>query len=101
MIMNFTYMLEFVVLRDVVEVFPVSSSSFARTTTRKNRARNHSGGTTRPEDEMGSQTVYSESDISHPILAYRSWNNNTQAQARRFPALTALEPEFSVIFGSK
>ena len=28
--MNFTYVLGFVVLRDVVKVFPVSSSSFAR-----------------------------------------------------------------------
>ena len=32
--MNFTYVLRFVVLRDVVKVFPVSSSSFARKTTR-------------------------------------------------------------------
>ena len=31
--MNFTYVLGFVVLRDVVKVFPVSSSSFARKTT--------------------------------------------------------------------
>ena len=30
--MNFTYLLGFVVLRDVVKVFPVSSSSFARKT---------------------------------------------------------------------
>ena len=59
------------------------------------------GGMTRPKDEMGSQTVSSESDISHPILVFRSRNNNSQAQAWRFPALTAPEPEFSVIFGSK
>ena len=59
------------------------------------------GGMTRPKDEMGSQTVSSESDISHSILVYRSRNNNSQAQARRFPALTAPEPEVSVIFGSK
>ena len=50
---------------------------------------------------MGSQIVSSESDISHPILVYRSWNNNSQAHARRFPALTAPELEFPVIFGSK
>ena len=50
---------------------------------------------------MGSQIVSSESDISHPILVYRSRNNNSQAQVRRFPALTPPEPEFSVIFGSK
>ena len=56
---------------------------------------------TRPKDEMGSQIVSSESDISHPILVYLSRNNNCQAQARRFPALTAPEPEFPVIFGSK
>ena len=56
---------------------------------------------TRPKDEMGSQIVSSESDISHPVLVYRSRNNNSQAHARRFPALTAPEPEFSVILGSK
>ena len=59
------------------------------------------GGMTRPKDEMGSQIVSSESDISHSILVHVSRNNNSQAQARSFPALTALEPEFSVIFGSK
>ena len=32
-----------VVLRDVVKVFPVSSSSFARKTTGRSRARSHSG----------------------------------------------------------
>ena len=58
-------------------------------------------GMTRPKDEMGSQIVFSEFDISHPILVYLSRNNNTKAQARRFPALTAPEPEFPVIFGSK
>ena len=59
------------------------------------------GGMTRPKDEMGSQIVSSESDISHLILVYLSRNNNSQAQARRFPALTVPEPEFPVIFGSK
>ena len=54
-----------------------------------------------PKDEMGSQIVSSESHIPHPILVYLSWNNNSQAQARRFPALTAPEPEFPGIFGSK
>ena len=43
--MNFTYVhvLGFVVLRDVVKVFPVSSSSFVRKTTGRNRAQSHSG----------------------------------------------------------
>ena len=41
--MNFTYVSGFVVLRDVVKVFPVSSTSFARKTTGRNRARSHSG----------------------------------------------------------
>ena len=59
------------------------------------------GGMTRPKDEMGSQIVSSESDISHPILVYLSRNNNSQAQAQRFPPLTAPEPEFPVIFGSR
>ena len=39
------------------------------------------GGITRPKDEMGSQIVSSESDISHPILVYLIRNNNSQAQA--------------------
>ena len=59
------------------------------------------GGMTRPKDEMGSQIVSSESDISYPIHVFLSRNNNSQAQARRFSALTAPEPEFPVIFGSK
>ena len=59
------------------------------------------GGMTRPKDEMGSQIVSSESDRSHPILVYLSRNNNSHAEARCFPALTAPEPEFAVIFGSK
>ena len=41
--MNFTYVLVFVVVRDVVKVFPVSSSSFVRKTTGRNQARSHSG----------------------------------------------------------
>ena len=40
---NIIYVLGFVVLRDVVKVFPVSSSSFARKTTGWNQARSHSG----------------------------------------------------------
>ena len=99
--MNFTYVLGFVVLRDVVKVFPVSSSSFARKTTGGIEHEVTVGGMTRPKDEMGSQIVFSEFNIFHPILVYLSRNNNTQAQARHFPALTAPEPEFPVIFGSK
>ena len=41
--MNFIYVLGFVVLIDVVKVFPVSSPSFARKMTGRNRARSHSG----------------------------------------------------------
>ena len=41
--MNFTYVLRFVVLRGVVKVFLVSSSSFARKTTGRNREQSHSG----------------------------------------------------------
>ena len=41
--MNFTHVLGFVVLRKVTKVFPVSSSSFVRKTTGRNRARSHSG----------------------------------------------------------
>ena len=56
---------------------------------------------TRPKDEMGSQIVSFESNISHPILVYVNRNNNFQAQARRFLAVTSPEPEFPVIFGFK
>ena len=48
------------------------------------------GGMTRPKDEMGSQMVSSEPDISHPILVFLSRNSNSQAQARRFPAVRSL-----------
>ena len=41
--MNFTCVLGFVVLRDVVKIFPVSSCSFVRKTTGRNRAWSHSG----------------------------------------------------------
>ena len=41
--MNFTYVLGFAELRDVVKVFPVNSSLFARKRTGRNRARSHSG----------------------------------------------------------
>ena len=42
--MNFIYAcVRFVVLKDVVKVFPVNSPSFARKTTGRNRARSHSG----------------------------------------------------------
>ena len=58
-------------------------------------------GMTRPKHEMGSQIVSSKSDISHPILVYLCRKNNSQAQARRFPTLTAPEPECQVIFRSK
>ena len=47
--MNFIYVLGFVVLRDVVKVFPVNSSSFARKTTWRNRARSHSGACRGPK----------------------------------------------------
>ena len=97
---NFTYVLGFVMLRDVAKVF---GSFLLRLRERWSGGIEHevTRGMTRPKDEMGSQIVSSESDISHPILVYLSRNNNCQAQARRFPALTAPEPEFSLIFGSK
>ena len=39
----FTYVLGFVVFRDVLKVYPVSFSLFSRKTTRRNRARSHTG----------------------------------------------------------
>ena len=102
--MNITYVLGFVVLRDVVKVFPVSSSSFARKTTGRNRVRSHSGawrGLKTKWDLKLSLPSPTYLHVAHPILIYLSRNNNSQAQVRRFPALTAPAPEFSVIFGSK
>ena len=95
--MNFMYVLGFVMLRGVVKVFPVSSSSFARKTTKHEVTRGHDAAWR----QNGSQIVSSESDRPHPILVYLSRNHNSQAQARRFPALTAPEHEFPVIFGTK
>ena len=99
--MNFTYVLGFVVLGDAVKVFPVSSSSFARKTTGRNRARSHSGAWRALKTKWDLKIVSSESDVSHLILVCLSLNNNSQAQARRFLALTAPELEFLVILGSK
>ena len=80
--MNYTYVLGFVVLRDVVKVFSVSSSSqrFARKTNGGGGGESSTkslGGMTRPKDEMGSQIVFSEFDLFHPILVYLSRNINT------------------------
>ena len=99
--MNFTNVLWFVVLREVVKVFPVSSSSFAKKDDWEESSMKSLGRMTQPKDEMGSQIVSSESNISHPIIVYLSQNNNFQAQARRFPAQTAPVSEIPVIFGSK
>ena len=96
-LLDFTYVLGFVVLRDVVKVFPVSSS-FGVCEKDDHGTGNQAcdkvtgsgafvGIVTRPKDEMGSQIVSSESDTSHPILVYLSRNNSSLAQARRgFPA---------------
>ena len=72
--MNFTYVLEFVVLRGVAKIFPASPSSFARKTTGRNRARSHSGASsvTRPKDEMGSQIMILRSFPYGPIAAWNS-----------------------------
>ena len=101
---NITYVLGFVVLSDVAKVFPVSSTSFARKTTGKNRFRSHSGawrGLKTKWDLKLSLPSPTYLHVAHPILVYLSRNNNSQAQARRFPALTAPAPKFPVIFGSK
>ena len=102
--MNITYVLGFVVLRDVVKVFPVSSSSFARKTTGRNRVRSHSGAWRSLKTKWNLKLSLPSPTylhVAHPILIYLNRNNNSQAQARHFPALTAPAPEFSVIFGSK
>ena len=96
--MKFTYVLGFVVLRDVLKVFPGQFFFVCEKDNREESRTKSLGGMTRPKDKMGSQIFSSESDISHPILVYLSRNNNSQAQARRFPAL---EPDFPVIFRSK
>ena len=95
-------MLGFVVLREVVKSFP-SVLLRCEKGDREKSSTKSLGGMTRPKDEMGSQIVSSESDISHPTLVYLGRNNNSQGQARRFPALRARAPEdeLSVIFGSK
>ena len=102
--MNITYELGFVVLRDVAKVFLVSSTSFARKPTGRNRVRSHSGawcGLKTKWDLKLSLPSPTYFHVPHPILVYLSRNNNSQAQARCCPALTATVPEFPVIFGSK
>ena len=84
--MNFTYVLGFVVLRGRGKSLSGQLFFVCEKDDQKESSTKSLGGMTRPEDEMGSQTVSSESDISHPILVYRSRNNNSQAQARRFPS---------------
>ena len=100
--MNFTYVLGFVVF---VQGRGKSLSGqfffLCEKDDREESSMKSLGGMTRHKDEMGSQIVSSESVISHPKLVYLSRNNNFQAQARRFSALTAPEPEIPVIFGSK
>ena len=101
--MNFIYVLGFLVLqlRDVVKSLSGQFSFVCEKDDREESSTKSLGGMMRPKDEMGSQIVSSESEISHLILVYRSRNNNSQAQARRFPARTPPEPEFPVIFSSK
>ena len=96
------YALGFVVLRDVVKVFPVTFSSFARKTIGRNRARSHSGARRGPKTKW-------DLKLSLPRLTDLIWylfilvrtTTRSQAQAWRFPALTAPEAEFLVVFGSK
>ena len=99
--MNFTYVFGFVVSRDVVKVFAGQFFFVCEKDDLEESSTKSLGGMTRPKDEMGSQIVSSQSAIPHPILVYLSRNNNSQAKVRRLPALTAPEPEFPVIFGSK
>ena len=56
--MNLTYVLGFVVLRDVVKVFPVSSSPFAKKTTQESSTKSL-GGSTRPDDKVAFQNDHS------------------------------------------
>ena len=78
---NFTFVLGFVVLRDVVKVFPSQFFFVCEKDDREESSTKSLGGMTRPKDEMGSQIVSSESDISHPIIVYLGRNNNSQAPA--------------------
>ena len=99
--MNFTYVFGFVVVEGRGKSLPGQFFFICEKDHWEESSMKSLGGMARPKNEMGSQIVSSESGISHPILVYLSRNNNCQAQARRFPALTAPEPEFPVIFGSK
>ena len=61
-----SHLLGFVVLRNVVKVFPVSSS-FARKTTQKNRARSHSGA------RRGLMTKWDLKLVAWPLCQRQSW----------------------------
>ena len=98
--MNFTFVLGFVVLRDVVKVFPVSSSSFTRKTTGRNGARSHSGAW------RGLKTKW-DLKLSLPsatyLFRYVFIDFGTTTPKLKLDAfqlcLRAPEPEFPVIFG--
>ena len=98
--MNFTYVLGFVVLRDVVKIFLVSSSSFARKTTGRNRARSHSGAW------RGLKTKW-DLKLSLPsptdLIRYLFIWVGTTTPKLKLDAFSSdsPEPEFPVIFGSK
>ena len=66
--MNFTYVLGFVVLMDMVKVFPLSSPSFARKTTQKNRARSYSGA------RRGLMTKWDLELVTWPLLPVLAWS---------------------------
>ena len=69
--MNFTCVLGFVVLRDMVKVFPVNSPSFARMKTEKNWPRSHSGA------RRGLMTTWGFKLVALPfqLVLARSWQD--------------------------
>ena len=91
----------FVVLRDVVKVFPVSSPSFARRTTQKNRARSYSGA------RCGLVTKWDLKLVAWPLLPVlaRSWPDVAIDRSRvlRVGQLLHLRKRrsFPIIYGSK
>ena len=66
--MNFTYVLGFCGVEGRGKSLSCQFFLVCEKDDREESSTKSLGGMTRPKDEMGSQTVSSESDISHPIL---------------------------------
>ena len=98
--MNSTYVLGFVMLRGVVKIFLISSSSFARKTTGRNRARSHSGHDAPWRRNGISNCLFRVRQISSDTCLSES-EQQLSSSSSTLSSSDVPEPEFQVIFGYK